>query len=55
MTGILLSRKGGVMKPTWKAGLEVRGRLADVFGPGDGGGFRLEPGAEELLIDEGCI
>lgn len=43
------------MKPTWKAGLEVKGRLAGVFGPGDGGGFRFELGPKELLIDEGCI
>lgn len=41
------------MKPTWKAGLEVRGRLGDAFGPGDGGGFKLELGANELLMDEG--
>jgi len=43
------------MKPTWKAGFEVSGRLAGEFGPGDGGGFRLELGAKELPIDEGCI
>lgn len=41
------------MKPTWKGRLVVKGRFADAFGPGDGGGLRLELGAKELPLNEG--
>jgi hypothetical protein len=41
------------MKPTWKGVVDVKGKLGDAFGPGDGGGLRLELGANELAIDDG--